>query len=424
MVTHILYALIAMVIIAFFAGIEIAFLAASLVKIELKTRQNSTSARILSYFKKNMSKILITILIGNNLALMLYTQQLGEIFEPLFHNYLHLTKAENPFLLTFIEALLETAFLLVIAEYIPKSLFGRLADWIIYPAAYILQFFYWLLWIPVQFADLFSKLTLRLFNVSPEHEAAVLDRKDLDHYIMEAIESSEGTPLPQFVDTEILANAMTFNETKTREFQIPRTKIVALPIGASPSELHQKFSETQHSRIIIYGEDMDDIRGYVHILSMFKKPKSIEENIQPVLMVPETMSAQVLMKEFAEKRRSVAIVVDEFGGTSGLITMEDVMEEVFGEIDDEHDETTPDSEEDMTIKRLENGGLLIGARQEIYDLNEELYITRNELVSKIANLNVENNNQYHDPKSAVWDNNLRIPVNIYYKGANINDQLE
>jgi len=376
-----------MLLIAFFAGAEIAFLAANLVKIELKTRQGSRSAKILSYFKKNMSKLLITILIGNNVTLIIYTTEIKEIFDP-FLERLGLDPKNDYLLLTFVESILDTLLLLVLAEYIPKAIFRRLADSIVYPSAYVLDFFYRIFWIPVHVANWLSKAILRLLGEKIDEETEVLDRKALDHYILEVIESSEGTPIPEYVDTEILTNAMTFHETKTREFMIPRTEIVALDIESSTQLCMQKFRETKLSRIIIYKDSLDEVEGFIHVTSFFKKPNSISECIQPVLMVPETMSAKVLMKELADKRISVALVVDEFGGTSGLITVEDLMEEILGEIDDEHDEEKEAVEEDMLLVKNENGSILIGARKDIYDLNEEfdLHLPESEAYTTLGGL--------------------------------------
>ncbi len=370
LIAPILTTLVMMLLVAFFAGVEIAFLAASIVKIELKQRQGDGAAKILSYFKKNTHLVLITILIGNNIALILYAQEIDEIFAQIYKMVIGTEMPKHDLLLMLLKSVIDTLILLVLAEYIPKAIFRRTADTIIYPSAYILQFFYYILWLPIQIANYLSKGMLRLMGVLVEEEVVGIDKKDLDNYIQEVIDSSEGNEM-QEVDTEILSNAMTFTETRVREFMIPRTEMVSMSIDENITALMDLFVETKHSRIVIYDGSLDNIKGFFHSTSMFRKPKSISDFIQPVLIVPEIMSANVLIKEFADKKRSVAVVVDEYGGTAGMITVEDLVEEVFGDIEDEYDEDSQKvAEEDMVFEQHEDGSMTIGARQNIFDLNE------------------------------------------------------
>ena len=388
LIAPILTTLAMMLLVAFFAGVEIAFLAASIVKIELKQRQGDRAAKILSYFKKNTHLVLITILIGNNIALILYAQEIDEIFAQLFQLLIGYEMPKHDLLLMLLKSVIDTLILLVLAEYIPKAIFRRTADTVIYPSAYILKFFYYLLWIPIQIANYLSKGMLRLMGVSVEEEVVGIDKKDLDNYIQEVIDSSEGNEM-QEVDTEILSNAMTFTETRVREFMIPRTEMVAISIEDKVSDLMDLFVETKHSRIVVYEGNLDNIKGFFHSTSMFRKPKNIKDFMQPVLVVPEIMSANVLIKEFADKKRSVAVVVDEYGGTAGMITVEDLVEEVFGDIEDEYDEDSQKvAEEDMVFEKHEDGSLTIGARQNIFDLNEnyELELPESEHYTTLGGL--------------------------------------
>jgi putative hemolysin len=367
---HIFIVLLIMLVVAFFAGVEIAFLASSLVKIELKARQGSVSAGILSHFKKHVSKVLITILVGLNLALILYTQQIDYFFAFFYERIFGVEPSEHDLFLTFIKAVIDTLILLILAEYIPKALFRRLADTIIYPSAYILQAFYWILWIPVQALHFTTKFLFGLIGIPMEDRFVGINKEELETYLQELIDTSEANEM-QEVDTEILTNAMAFSEIKVREMMIPRTQMVALPIDSEPQALMDLFINSKHSRILIYQEDIDHIQGFVHSTGMFGKPKEILSLIQPVLVVPEVMSADVLLKEFADKKRSMAIVVDEFGGTSGLVTVEDLVEEIFGDIEDEYDEEDEkDIEEDMIFIENEDKTMIIGARQSVFDLNE------------------------------------------------------
>ncbi|RMG66543.1 MAG: HlyC/CorC family transporter [Bacteroidetes bacterium] len=353
----------------FFSGIEIAFLSASRLKIELRTVQGHRSAAILSDFKKKVSEVLITILIGNNLALVVFTIMMERLLAP----RLGLDPETQYGLYTFVQTLITTLIVLVLAEYIPKAIFRGNSDYLVFPSAYLLKAFYVILYLPVWIVNVVSKLLLRLFfRLTTEDRIVELGKKDLDQYIQEVIAASEQAPVPD-LDTEMLTNALAFRETKARECMIPRTEIVALPIDASVDELMDLFIETHLSKIIIYADSLDQIKGFVHSSSMFRGPDQLRSLIQPVLVVPETMPANMLLAELTENQRSVAIVVDEFGGTAGMVTMEDLVEEVFGEIEDEYDAGEQgEEEEDSIIELQEDGSYHLGGRLEIDDLNEQL----------------------------------------------------
>ncbi|MBX7242402.1 MAG: hemolysin family protein [Bacteroidia bacterium] len=368
---HIIIVVLVMTLVAFFAGVEIAFLASSLVKIELRTRQGSVAAKILSYFKKNTSKVLITILIGNNIALVLYTLQIDFFFEHFYHQATGYAPPENDLFFTLLKSVIDTMLLLVIAEYIPKAVFRRLADTVIYPSAYLLQFFYILFYPLVILANAMTKLLLKIMRIPFDDQVVGIEKQDLENYIQEIIDTSEPIAMEE-LDTDVLSNAITLNDTRVREMMIPRTEIVAISNEDDIQDLTRLFIETKHSRIMVYEDNLDQIIGYVHSTHVFRKPREFLSLIQQVLIVPEVMSANMLLKEFADKKRSVAIVVDEYGGTAGMITVEDVMEQVFGDIQDEHDEEESESEEeDMVFTKSEDGTMIIGARLNIYDLREE-----------------------------------------------------
>ena len=359
--------LLSLVLSFFFSGMEIAFLSSSRLKIELKLRQNVRSAVILSKFTKRVSEVLITILIGNNLALVIFTMYMDRLTTPFLEGI------TNGFLaFTLLQSLITTIIILIFAEYIPKAIFRKLADTIVFPASYILSIFFWLLRWPVILVNAISRLILRyLFRVTTDDKIVGLGRKDLDQYIQEVIAASEKQEMEDLdLDTEMLNNALSFKEIKARECMIPRTEIIAVAKEAGIEELMDTFIEHALSKIIIYEDSLDRIAGFVHSSSMFNMPKTIQEVMQPVFIVPEAMQANNLLAEFSENKRSVAIVVDEFGGTSGMITMEDLIEEVFGEIEDEHDEEEL-PEEDLVKVINEDGSITLGARHEIDDLNED-----------------------------------------------------
>ncbi len=355
----------------FFSGMEIAFISANRLKIELRTVQGDLSARLLSKFKKRTSEVLITILIGNNIALVVFTIMMDSFLGPHLKE-LGLTQEANYFLYTLSTTLIGTLIVLVLAEYIPKAIFRANSDYLVYPSSYVLQFFFSVLRIPVWLINEISKLLLRLFFRLPTEEKVVpIDKKDFDHYIQEVLAAHENAP-ESTLDTEMLTNALALRETKARECMIPRTEIEAISLHASVEELRAQFIETRLSKLVVYGESLDEVKGFIHSSSLFNNPTRISDHMQPVLIVPESMPANVLMAELNENKRSVAIVVDEFGGTSGMLTIEDLVEEVFGEIEDEHDSEKIEEVEDDMIKIIhEDGSFTLGARLEIDDLNEE-----------------------------------------------------
>lgn len=353
----------------YFSGMEIAFLSANRLKIELKTAQGSKSGKILSEFKKRVPEVLITILIGNNIALVLFTMQIDALTLPSLQAWLG---KDQEALYTLIQTFIATFIILIFAEYIPKAIFRRNSDLVVFPAAYALNFFFYLLYFPIKLVNVISKFILKyIFRLPTEESIIELGKKDLDLYIQEVIEASEEQPMPD-LDTAMLNNALAFRETKARECMIPRTEIKAAPLDTPLSDLMDLFIETRLSKIIIFNENLDQVKGFVHSNGLFSHPASTREILQPVLVVPETMPANMLLAEFTENKRSVAIVVDEFGGTAGMITIEDLVEEVFGEIEDEYDKEPP--EEDMVKVLQEDGSYLLGARYEIDDLNEELQL--------------------------------------------------
>lgn len=355
----------------FFSGMEIAFISSNLLKIELKTKQGDRAAKILSGFKKQVPAVIITILIGNNLALVVFTLMVNDITEPWLTQGLGLSPDSFFLIFTFIQAVIATLIILFFAEYIPKAIFRRNADTLVYPFAYVLQLFFWILRLPVWVVNRVSKFLLRiLFRVREDNRVVELSKRDLDQYLQEVVAASETLPVED-LDTEMLTNALAFKETKARECMIPRTEIVAVAHDTTVEEMIEVFVESRLSKVIVYGENLDNVKGFVHSIGLFSKPDTIQSIIQPVLVVPESMSADVLLAELTENQRSVAIVVDEFGGTSGMITMEDLVEEVFGEIEDEHDKEE-EVEEDMVKIMEPNGSMLLGARLEIDDLNESL----------------------------------------------------
>lgn len=397
----------------FFSGMEIAYLSASRLKIELRTAQGNRAAQILSDFTKKNAQVIITILIGNNLALVVFTIMMGRLLASGLETHLSLTESDDYLLYTLIQTLVSTLIILVLAEYIPKAIFRRNADYLAFPAAYVLNIFYRLLYFPVQVVNAISKFLLRImFKVKTEEKIVELSKKDLDQYLLELIATSDvDTTLD--LDTEMLTNALAFRQTKVREFMIPRTEIVATKDELTVPELLQLFIDSGLSKILVYRENLDNILGFVHSRSMFQHPAAIADMLQPILIVPETMPAKELLAELTENQRSVAIVVDEFGGTAGMITMEDLVEEVFGEIEDEHDsEEEVTVEEDEVVLKNEDGSYILGARLEIDNLNEalSLHMPNEEYYTTLGGLITYVAERIPDPQEEITIGDFRFTI--------------
>lgn len=349
-----------------FSGIEIAFVSANKLKIELKSAQGDRRAGIISGYFKKTSRMITTILVGNNLALVIYGISIAHILNIVLFNQFGIDPRTEPTTSLVLQTLISTLIILIFGEYLPKAFFRRFADDLLIRFAWVLKGFY-IAFKPLAglISGLSNFLLKRAMGLEYSEEEVVFSKKDLDHYINETLADTEGSTLEE-IDAEMFSNAMEFNETRVREFMIPRTEIDSMPVETSVEELLDFFIETEHSKIMVYGESIDQMLGYVHSTSMYKFPKSIREIMQPILIVPESMPANVLLSEFNKNRRTVAVVVDEHGGTEGMVTIEDLIEEVFGEIDDEHDE--PEDEE--LEKVIDDRTFLFSARWEVDDVNK------------------------------------------------------
>ncbi|MEM7038047.1 MAG: hemolysin family protein [Bacteroidota bacterium] len=354
-----------------FSGIEIAFVSSNKLKIELKSAQGDRVGIILSRFVKQTPRVLTTILVGNNLALVIYGIFIAKVLNNLFAVWGILDPIAQPYPALILQTVISTMIILVFGEYLPKAFFRLKAERIMFNivTARFLQIWYRIFGPFVVLINSISAFFLkRILRLKYEEEELVFSRDDLAHYIQESLHVSGESPDAPEIDAEMFTNAMSFNETRVREFMVPRTEIQALPHDSTIEELIDKFVETGHSKLIIHGENIDEIIGIVHSNTLFTRPKSIAEVIQPLLHVPETMAANVLLSEFTKNRKTIAIVVDEFGGTAGIVTIEDLVEEVFGEIEDEHDEP---EEDELLARRIDENNWLFSARWEVDALNEE-----------------------------------------------------
>jgi CBS domain containing-hemolysin-like protein len=348
---------------AFFAGMEIAFISANKLLIELKNKQGSTYAQLLSPFIANPSKFISTTLIGNNIGLVIYGIYMAKILNESLIYWIPALE-HSVFLLLSMQTIVSTLIVLVTAEFLPKVLFRINPDNLLKILIYPFMVFYYLFYPIVHFISWLSKLILtRLSGDKFEETNPAFSKVDLDQYIDQINE--QDLPEDIEVDTEIFKNALDFSNIKVRECLVPRTELVALDIESSIDVLYQKFLETGLSKILIYKENPDQIIGYVHQKEMFRQPKNIPSILIKIEIATETMSIMDLLNKFIRNRKSLALVVDELGSTAGIVTIEDILEEVFGEIEDEHDV------EDLIEEQISDHDYRFSARQEIDYLNNQ-----------------------------------------------------
>lgn len=367
---HIVMLVLMLLFSALFSGTEIAFVSTNKLKIELKSAQDDKVGKRLSFFVKYTPRIITTILIGNNLALVLYGIYFAKVLNGVFLTYDILNPVESPFSALMIQTLVSTLIILFLGEYLPKAIFRLKAEQIMFNnvTTRFLQFFYFIFGPLVSLINGLSRFVLlRILRLKYEEEELVFGKEDLNLYIRETAAATGEDPSMVEIDPELFENAMEFNEVKVREFMVPRTEIKARNLETSLEDLIDTFMETGHSKILIYGESLDQMLGFVHSTTLFRRPDNIKGVIQPLMTVPESMTADVLFSEFTKHRRTIALVVDEFGGTSGLVTVEDMVEEVFGEIQDEHDEP---EEDELLAEQVDEKTWIMGARNDVDDVNE------------------------------------------------------
>ena len=345
---------------AFFSGCEIAFITSNKLRIELESKQGNPSAKILSYFSKYPSRYLGTMLLGNNIALVIFSIYMDEELKPLFEKYI-----SSPVVILLLSTFLATLLILVTAEYLPKNIFRINPNKTLTVFAFPLTLVFGLLYPFVMLTIWLSEFILKqVFRVKIEKEKVAFTMIDLDNYLREGTSAAEQRAEIDH-EIQIFKNALDFSSVKARECMVPRTEIIALDVEKGIDELKQRFIQTRLSKILIFSKTIDNIIGVVYSKELFKHPKDIKSILLPVSVVPESMAASEVLTVFIQQHKSIAIVVDEFGGTSGMLTMEDVMEEIFGEIEDEHDK------EEMTEKQISDIEYIFSARLETDYINQK-----------------------------------------------------
>lgn len=350
-----------MVLSAFFSGMEIAFVASNRLLMKVGKDQSGLSQHCLKVFYANPNSFVSTMLVGNNIVLVVY----GILFARIFDGLWQLAGISNDATLVMLDSICSTLVILFTGEFLPKTLFksnpNRLMS-LLAPVAYL---FYIVLWPISRFSTLLSRLFLRLLGVKMEegNNDGTFTKVDLDDLVQSSIDN---TPQGGEVDDEmkIFQNALDFPDLKVRDCMVPRTEINAVPYDCTADELQQKFVESGNSKILIYEEDIDHIVGYIHTLELFRAREKWHDHIRQMPFVPETMAAQKLMQIFLGQKKSIGVVVDEFGGTSGIVSLEDIVEEIFGDIEDEHDNTN------YIAKQTADGDYILSGRLEIDKANE------------------------------------------------------
>ncbi len=347
---------------AFFSGIEIAYVSADKLKIEMAHQRGGLVGRILGGFQKRRANFLATTLVGNNLALVVYGIYMAQLIDPLLAAYLP-PFLNNQVVILILQSLISTLIVLVTAEFLPKSLFMLNPNYMLRFFALPMRAIYFILYVPVWVIASISKGVIKgILRQEYSEDKPVYGLTDLNNYIKSNLKVAEDDD--HEIDAKIFNNALEFKEVKVRECMIPRTEIIAVDIQDDISDLKKAFVESGHSKIVVYKESIDEVIGYCHSLELFKKPDTIKKILTPIVIVPETTPANELLIQFINERKSLALVVDEYGGTSGIVSIEDVIEEIFGEIRDEHDD------EYLIEEKLSEGTYVFSARHEIDYLND------------------------------------------------------
>ena len=355
--------LVALFFSALFSGLEIAFVSADRLRFEMDVERHTFSSRLLERFFRNPNIYISTMLVGNNIALVLYSTMMAHLIEALLAKIPGFYIA-NDFLLIVIETLVSTAIVIVIGEFVPKTLFRSNPNGKLNILAFPIYLTYIILYPISLFTTWLSRIILRIIGVRIDKENTVkaFSKVDLDYFVQSGLTGANENSQPDS-EVQIFQNVLDFSNVKTRDCMVPRNEVCAVEKEVSWNALRERFIETGYSKILVYEGDMDHIIGYIHSSELFRHKNDWREHIQTVPFVPETLAAQKLMKQLMARKKSLAVVVDEFGGTSGIVSLEDIIEEILGDIQDEHDVTN------LIAKKTDDGWLLSG-RMEISRVNE------------------------------------------------------
>ena len=372
---------ICLILSAFFSGMEIAFVSANRIYLEIEKQQNGFNAKFLNFITKNPSRFIATMLVGNNISLVIYGIFMGDRILQLFFPETLLGGAISIHIV-FIQTVISTIIILLTAEFLPKVFFQQFSNVLMKVFAIPTAFFY-VFFFPItsMIIILSDYILIKFFKTKGDQVQLTFSKIELGNYIEEQLESTKDMDT---VDSEIqiFQNALDFSEVKVREAMVPRTEIIATEITASLSDIKKLFTSSGLSKIPVFDDSIDDILGYIHVFEMFKKPTDLKKILLPVAFVPETMKISEVLKLLTKQRKSIAVVLDEYGGTSGIITVEDIIEELFGEIEDEHDHVA------LFEKQIDKGLFEFSARVEVDYINQkyDLSLPENEFYETLGGL--------------------------------------
>jgi CBS domain containing-hemolysin-like protein len=359
--------LIAVLASAFFAGMEIAFVTSNKLRIELDRKQGVFGSGLIKIFTANPGQYIATMLIGNNIGLVIYGLIISKILSPLISSFVG-----SDVVTLILQTIISTAIILFVAEFLPKAVFLINPNFFLKSLSIPTIIFYFLFYPISKFTLVASNYFIRIFfgikKGDSSREDIVFSKVDLDHFVNLSKQSNEEAKGDHH-NIRIFQNALDFSNVKLRECMVPRTEIEAIEINSSVEYLKEKFIESRHSRILVYEGTIDHITGYFELKDLYKNPSEIKSGIKKLTIVPETMPANKLLKLFAVQKRNVALVVDEFGGTSGMVTLEDVLEEIVGDIEDEHDIN------EFTEKIISDSEFIFSGRLETDYLNEKYHLS-------------------------------------------------
>ena len=394
---------------AFFSGMEIAFVSANKMHIELEKKREGFIPKILTKITQKSSKFITTMLVGNNISLVIYSYYMGKFLTRFIS-----TSSFNEFTILLIQTLISTVVILITAEFLPKAIFRIYANEVIKLFAFPAYIFYYIFHFFSEFITLISDFFLRVFfKTNADEQQTEFSKEELGNYINEQLETgSDDDEMDS--EIQIFQNALEFHNVKAREIMVPRTEIIAVEIHETVTNLKKTFVDTGLSKILVYKTSLDDVLGYVNAFELFKKPKTIKSILLPLEIVPESMMINDILNTLMKKRKSVAVVVDEYGGTSGMITVEDIVEELFGEIEDEHD-TQEFLEEKISDKEFH-----FSARLEVDYLNEEydLGIPKSEAYETLGGFIIEHTENIPEENERIEIEGFEIDI-LKMSGAKI-----
>lgn len=365
-ITMLAVTLAAMVFSAFFSGMEIAFISSNKVRAGIDTQKGGLGSRAIDVFYSHSDMFISTMLVGNNIMLVVYGIGMASLLEPALSSAL----GGNAALVLVAQTIISTLIILIAGEFVPKTIFRVNPNDMLRAFAAPLYVIYLILYPVSRLSSALSSALMRLVGIRLTHpRVRAITMGELDAYLQENIDNIEDEHKEVQREVKIFQNAVDFSDTHVRDCMIPRNEMVAVSIdGTSRDELSRRFTQSGLSKILVYRDDIDNILGYIHVSELFNPENNWKERIKPVLYAPETLLAKTMMQKMLRQKKSMTIVVDEFGGTAGLITLEDLVEEIFGEIEDEHDRNR------LTAKQIDENTYELSARMEIGEINERFHL--------------------------------------------------